>query len=546
LNADNFNLAGQTGVTLRADVPKLNGVAEFAVKGQLRELEAEIIIRPKETQRLFGSQKSPTAAPELLRLRAKVHAPENQKADATIESKFQNLTIGDGKITGILDAQIEVDPGLTVVVFSGQTHVAEFPGAILPAMRGLANGKAAANFAGTFSLASKTLSLKSFQISSHLGKGDGEGHLLFDPHPTVSKAKLVLHDIPFDPLKMLFPAPLNRWTYQGSGRLELELRGAWNALEAKGIARSDSVQVRGDNLSFGNLSVTAPFEWMNPALRIKEAKLSTTKLAYAVKDRWQGAAERMQVSASLDFKADEPLKISGRIEAAGAKFNSPDSSKVGENLSLGGPFDLTLFPAKSLASINGKFAIETGELLWGKFFGDLKSQKPTLAVDANYADVEDRLDCRRCSLTLAGVGAVDVNGSVERLKQAPALRLRARSENFLPGGFFEFFFRDTFNRQYPVLDKIAVGGQMSFQFQLEGDPDSLAVAGEVSLTAGALRAKSNDWQIEPITLQLPFQLSTSASRKALTAGQRTGVLSIEKARLASNHWNNHYRVIVIE
>jgi hypothetical protein len=123
-----------------------------------------------------------------------------------------------------------------------------------------------------------------------------------------------------------------------------------------------------------------------------------------------------------------------------------------------------------------------------------------------------------------------VNGSVERLKQAPALRLRARSENFLPGGFFEFFFRDTFNRQYPVLDKIAVGGQMSFQFQLEGDPDGFAVAGEVSLTAGALRAKSNDWQIEPITLQLPFQLNTSASRKALTAGRRTGVLSIEKAR----------------
>jgi hypothetical protein len=123
-----------------------------------------------------------------------------------------------------------------------------------------------------------------------------------------------------------------------------------------------------------------------------------------------------------------------------------------------------------------------------------------------------------------------MSGSVEHLTQTPALRLQARSANFLPGGFFEYFFRDTFNRQYPVLDKIAVGGQMSFQFQLEGGLDGIAVAGEASLKAGTLRAKSNDWEIESIALQLPFQLSSSESRKASITNRRTGVLSIEKAR----------------
>jgi len=71
------------------------------------------------------------------------------------------------------------------------------------------------------------------------------GELLFDPQPTVSKARLVLREMPFDALKSVFPAPLNRWTHRGWGELELELRGVWNALEPKRIAWSDSIQVSG-------------------------------------------------------------------------------------------------------------------------------------------------------------------------------------------------------------------------------------------------------------------------------------------------------------
>jgi hypothetical protein len=533
LSAQNINLGGQTGLTLRADVPKLNGIAELAIKGQLREWASEVVIRPKETQSLFGSQKSPTAAREILRLRAKFHAPENEKADATVESKFQKLPIGDGKFTGSLNTRLEFDPGLTVVTFSGQTDVAEFPGALIPAMSRLATGNAAANFTGTFSLASKALSLKSFQLITHLGKGDGEGVLLFDPQPTVSKAKLVLREMPLDMLKSIFPAPVNRWTYRGSGQLELDLRGAWNALKAEGIARSDSVQVSGDNLSFSNLSVTAPFEWTNSALRIKEAKLTTTKPAYAGKESWQGAAERMQVSASLDFKADMPLKVTGRLAAVGAKFNSPDSSKVGENLTLSGPFDVTLSPGKSLTSIDGKFAVETGELLWGKFFGDLAPRKPMLEVDADYANVEDRLICRRCSISLGGVGAVDLLGSIEHLKQAPVLRLQGRSDNLSPSGIFEFFLRETYNRQYPLLDKLAVSGQAAVQLQIDGSFETPTLRGNLSMKNGEIAAKSNDWQVAAINLDLPFHLSFEDSPDRNAATPALGSLSIERARFGN-------------
>ena len=530
LAAENLNLGKQSGVHLRADVPSLNGDAELQMTGQPRNLETEIVIRPKQSQSLFARQKPKDALPELLRLRATLHAPENQKADATIEGKFFDIAIGDAKLTGGLNASVEMDSGWTVASFSGGADLTDFPKASHSAAFQLPSGKAAAKFAGVFSLPQKTLSLKSVELSSSIGTGAAEGELTFEPAPRISRAKLTLREIPLDNLKTLFPAPYSQWIYQGRAQVELDVRGALDALEVKGLARSDTMQIRGENVNVANLTVAVPFEWMKPALRIREAKLTATKPAYGAKDRWQSSAERLQMNASLDLKANEPLKISGRIETAGAKFNSPDSSKVGEDLTLRGPFEMLLSPAKNSASIKGKFTAETGELLWGKFFGDLKAQQPALELDGDYSRIQDRLECRRCNFTLAKIGAVDLAGSIERLGQSPALRLQARSANFSPGAFFEFFLRENFKRQYPVLEKLGVGGDMTFQLDLNGGLDALVAEGEVSLKAGELRVDANDWQIAPIALNLPLLIRLSDVGNVSNGSPKTGTLSIGKAR----------------
>jgi hypothetical protein len=277
----------------------------------------------------------------------------------------------------------------------------------------------------------------------------------------------------------------------------------------------------------------APFEWDNSILRFKETKLNAKKVAYLGKDRWQGAAERMQVDASFDFKRNEPLKISGHFATAGGKFTSPDSSKIGENLTLSGPFQLTFLPDNNLTSASGKFTADSGEILWGKFFGDLKPQRPAFEFDSSYSRPQDRLDCRRCNLHLVNVGSVDIAGSIDQVTRSPVLRLQARSGNFLPGGFFEFFLLETFKRQYPLLDQLIVGGQMSFQLRLQGGLDSLGVGGELSLKGGELRAKSNDWRVGPIALALPFLVRWSENSNLSMDGGRTGTLSIENARFGN-------------
>jgi hypothetical protein len=333
--------------------------------------------------------------------------------------------------------------------------------------------------------------------------------------------------------KAYLPAPLNRWSYSGQAQATVNLQGAWNALEVKGMVESNALQVRGDDIAVASLSVATPFEWSKQALHFKEAKLEANKIVYSPKERWQAATDKLQIGVAFDYQADRPLKLSGRIDGTGMKFKSPDDSKVGENVSLNGPFELVADSLTNSARLSGKFSADSGELLWGKFFGDLKTQKPVLELNAEYARDSDRLDCRRCSLALAGVGLVEVGGAIDRLSQTPTLRLLASSANFSPGGFFEFFLRETFNRQFPLLDKLAIAGQMVFRLQLNGPLDALGVAGEVSLKDGELGAKSNDWRIGPIALNLPLQIHLADIKPAAGGAPPVGKLTIERIRFAN-------------
>ncbi|HWH77415.1 MAG TPA: hypothetical protein VNT76_08585, partial [Candidatus Binatus sp.] len=221
------------------------------------------------------------------------------------------------------------------------------------------------------------------------------------------------------------------------------------------------------------------------------------------------------------------------LQTTGVKFSSPDSARVGENLNLTGSVQIISDLTDKRTSFNGRLSSDAGELLWGKFFGDLKKQTPTVEIDADYFREQDRLQCRRCALTLASVGRIESIGAIEKLTDAPVLQLRAQSANFSPGGFFDYFLRDNFNRQYPLLEKIALGGQLSFQIALQGKPEALSAAGELSLKGGVVRAKSDDWQIGPIALDLPFQVRLDDAAPASQETPRTGALRIDRIQFAN-------------
>jgi hypothetical protein len=530
LQAENINLGSEAGIRLRADVPPLKGAAEITIKTQAQELAGEFVLRQKSTVAPFSAKDAQVVKPEMMRLHAKFHAPEKQNAQAAIEGTFTGLRAGESSFTGSLVARAEMDPDFTALSFTGQATLADFPGALAPAARKLPDGAANASFAGTFSVTEKTMSLASVRLDSHLGNVSAAGTIVFDRPAKISNAKLASRGTALNHLKAFFPAPLNQWSYQGEAQLEAELRGAWDALQLSGNLRSENAQVRAENLNTASLSVMAPFEWTPSIARIKQAKFNAAKVDYNGVNRWQLAAEHLQAIASFDLRPGEPVTVDARIEAAGGKFKSPDNSRLGENLRLIGSLQWSSRAAKNSLTVAGKLTADSGELLWGSFFTDLKTPKPALDIDADYFTAEDRLDCRRCNIRVANVGDVETSGSIEHFTETPELRLQARSANFSPGGFFEYFLRENLNRQFPLLDDLDTRGRLAFQTQMRGKLENLAVTGELSLKGGEIYAKSKNWAVGPIMLNLPFQVSWSNDKTMPREQARNGTLAIEKIR----------------
>ena len=73
------------------------------------------------------------------------------------------------------------------------------------------------------------------------------------------------------------------------------------------------------------LSFAAPFQWSNRGFHVQEAKLQATKLVYNQKGGWQAGVDQAILDGSLDYKIGEPLKLSARLDAKGAKFASADN-----------------------------------------------------------------------------------------------------------------------------------------------------------------------------------------------------------------------------
>jgi hypothetical protein len=444
---------------------------------------------------------------------------------------LRTSALATGDFSGSLSARAAIDGEWKAVDFSGRALL-DLKNTLGSVAAKLPEGDAAANFIGSYALSTKILTLKSIAVDSPLGKAAANGVAVFTPEPRISSAKLLWSDIALENLRGSVPDRFRDWLIQGRGELELEINGPFGALNARGVARGDAAKLQGDNLSLVNLNFVLPLEWSSSGMRIREAKLIGSKLIYGGKDRWQGTAERMQIIASTDFSATEALRISGRLETAGATFASPDNSKVGENLSIHGPIEIAWMRAKSTATINGSLTANSGEILWGTIFTDLKAAIPAIEIAADYASAEDRLDCHDCFLKLRNIGDVAVIGSITRVTAAPELRVDLRGKNFLPGRLFEYFLRDNLNRQFPVLNKVAVGGQLAWQTQLRGSLDNLAIDGELSLKSGELRSTSNDWEVGGIALDLPIQLhwGSSSRKNAINGRPRAGTLSIKNLR----------------
>ena len=158
--------------------------------------------------------------------------------------------------------------------------------------------------------------------------------------------------------------------------------------------------------------------------------------------------------------------------------------------------------------------------------------------------------------------AWSASGTIGRLSQTPQFHLQLRSSDFSPGGFYDFFLLETFKHQYPALERVALGGRMTFQVQLDGGrrrlpqqesfrsrPESCApsrIIGNWDRSRWICHSKSLSPMARPNSAGAPragtLSIAGARYRQANTAADRDDALSIrQRPAISSTASRRHLR-----
>ncbi len=528
LNAENVNLGQTSGMTLRTDLPWLQGSAEISIRSKKDQQEAEIKVQQAPARDLphVLSQKTPSR--DALDVKINLQKTQSQALTLSASGQFDGLAIGAEKINGRFESRADIDPGFKNAALSVKIVATDLPAQIGSVKLPTIPGGAVGNLEGTYSFPENALTFNALHLISASGTAEGKGMIFFVPEPTVAKARANLRRIPAETIKAFLPETTKAWTVRGTADADLEIEGPWNAIDIKGVARTNGAELKNDAFSLQQLNLTAPFSWTHSTLRAGDVRLQGRPSAL-IGSHLKLAADELELDGTLELRPNEPLKTTAKLRLLGAHYASTDGSKMGEHLTLAGHLVMTARDTQMI-SLAGKLNIEEGEILWGKFFGDLKSREASIDFDGDYLASQDALQLRRLDLSLANVGKVELIGTVQPISQKPIAHIQIKSNGIQPSTAFDLFVRETLSRSYPLLDQLILDGRVDLTAEASGALDDLFVKGNLQVRRGSLRVKSGKWQIGPVNLALPFRVHLPAATSEAPAGVLNGTLTIESLR----------------
>src|ERR1043166_5984861 len=374
MDAENVNLGGATGLDLRMELPWFGTRADIAVRGEGSEKIIAITVQQTEDRRSNPSAVTKNQ-PAAIRAELKLRKKESRELEILATGQLNELRIANEPWSGQFNIDAAVDASLKEAGFSGKFLAPGLPQKIGSFPLILNRGPITSTIAGNYLFAKKSLTVKSLQLMSASGTADGGGTLEFAQPFSISGFRLNLRNIPPDALRPLLPESLAAWTYNGTSEADLELQGAWSALTVRGAARSNGTDWKSKQFSLAELSLQAPFRWAQGSLNVSGLRLVGKKLAIDQEKQAKWSAEDILVDGDLEKSSDVPLKARGKVQIGHGRFANLGESKMGENLAITARFDAATI-RQSNVSLVGVIDFEQGEILWEKFFTDLKSLRP--------------------------------------------------------------------------------------------------------------------------------------------------------------------------
>lgn len=550
LNAKNVNLAGKTGLELRAYVPALNGSAALSISGGPGEKRAEIVVRQAEEKLLTRFLLKRDEENAVLKAGFQMKQRDGDIYEVKGSGSIDQFRLGTERIDGEFNSLFELDRKVKNLLLSVDLKMAQFPAKLFSTEIRLNSGPVSATLRGDYSAARNTLTLQEINVASAIGTLGGGGTIALGDKPASLDTTLRLRSLAIDSLKPLMPDPLRAFVYSGKIAADLNLSGAYNDPIVTGLAWNDEAKLEGEKVSVGQLSLTIPFQWARSSLQVKAGRFQGKDLVLGRKGETQFRVQEVSLLSDMVKGPQKPLTMTADFQMLEGRLSTPEESKVGEHLNVKGRF--VCRDCNGDASFRGEARIESLELLWNKFFGDFKDQKPSIKVEGSYQRKAEEVRFDQFRVSLSSIGSLELEGSVRHLLTDPTFNLELRTDDLSHAGFYDFFVRDTFKASYPILGQIGVSGKSHVAIRTQGSRESFTVEGKLRLEQGEIQERSGRWRIGPVALDLPLRLHFPRALKGDSSKlPPIGRLSIHEVKTTSSTipeirtslvlWNNSLR-----
>lgn len=534
LSAKNLNLGGKTGVVMNAYLPWLDGDADIQIQGPSEVREAEIHIRQRSPGPLSGLLQKKDQAAGVLKAHLKLKEEGDKNYEMAASGSFHEFKVGTEKITGDFKSQFGLDRELKGVGVFAQLSVRQFPSKIGRLELSLPAGPTTATISGRYSIPEKVLTMQRIKMVAPFGSAEGKGNIILAGEPATLNTTLQLRDISLNVLKQLLPKSISSLGFSGMASADLQLSGPFDSLAVKGVAHSQEAKIQGEKFNFSRLSIRAPFELAKSTIQAKGMRIEGKGLTLGRKGEVRFEAGEMSFDGDMGKSPNGPLQTEGKFQIAQGRFSTPDGSKVGEQLAARGNFGLANGLQDNRISFKGKAEIAGLELLWGKFFGDFKEQRPIIEIEGDYLSDKEEVRLGQTNIIFRSMGNVELKGVIKGLGREAAWNLDIQTQDLRPSAFYDFFIRDTFKRSYPILDQLTIRGRAGLAFRIEGSGQAFGAEGTLRFQQGEIREKSDKWQIGPMEISLPFKFRyPRAADEKPGENPQTGSLHVQKLTLGS-------------
>ncbi len=236
-----------------------------------------------------------------------------------------------------------------------------------------------------------------------------------------------------------------------------------------------------------------------------------------------GGIDTIQIQALRTDRGD--VSFSCKLGFREVHFQNKDGSSLGENIAIDAALDGRYRLAMSSLTATGSLEVHGGEILLGRYYGDLKSNAFFSSAEARYDIPGGSLELTGLSIGLKDILALNINGSLSHKDQTRHVDLALNIPWTPLRPIFQQFLVETFKTTTPALVTLKTRGAVSAKLDLTGTENHWLAAGHVRWKDGGFSSNDQSLSLEGIDLDLPIWYQSDAggaSKKPLE-----GALSIQ-------------------